>query len=538
MEKKNTVCNTNQHWNRFNSWWDSSKAILKCSNTLDKKVFDAGSREYFVEDLESVMTKLSHLQRAHILALYVKYLQPLTNISHFEGKTLKNYVDAICRRLRELEGQQTVLSERYGNWSWACERDSRYEVLRKEMKLKIVTEDRLHRGTKKPTRKADSITIKSFRLLLQRTLEKAEHFHDQGDVYNYVNTMAAAAVFVIMYFCGTRARQEVTDTITKDFTLHHRALIEYKQSCDSKNKELKSDYSFVERESSFIVGETFCSPIYFFLERRPADSIDRFFLYASFSARIGDKILLSKKKPIGINPLGNSMKKHIQQLIEQELVPNGHYTNTSLRKGLMDHLILAGVPSGLADACLGHYAMRAGTAQAGFSACGISNAHPYFALFKLPITRKKIAVILSDPRLKWSDVEDDDSFHNLFKHVCPIRDQLCSTELISNSTIQAVSNAFRTNKAGNTEVQKSTITQPHKKTAAQLYAELFGESDEDDVSDLDISTISPIHPDKKLKLHHSQTMAQHNSTLKYAVQTVQSGAVVNINFITNHYTNK
>jgi hypothetical protein len=303
MEKKNTVCNTNQHWNRFNSWWDSSKAILKYSNTLDKKVFDAGLRNYFVEDLQSVMTKLSHLQRAHILALYVKYLQPLTNISHFEGKTLKNYVDAICRRLRELEGQQTVLSERYGNWSWACERDSRYDVLRKEMKLKIVTEDRLHRGTKKPTRKADSITIKSFRLLLQRTLEKAEHFHDQGDVYNYVNTMAAAAVFVIMYFCGTRARQEVTDTITKDFTLHHRALIEYKQSCDSKNKELKSDYSFVERESSFIVGETFCSPIYFFLERRPADSIDRFFLYASFSARIGDKILLSKKKPIGINPL-------------------------------------------------------------------------------------------------------------------------------------------------------------------------------------------------------------------------------------------
>jgi len=141
MEKKNTVCNTNQHWNRFNSWWDSSKAILKCSNTLDKKVFDAGSREYFEEDLESVMTKLSHLQRAHILALYVKYLQPLTNISHFEGKTLKNYVDAICRRLRELEGQQTVLSERYGNWSWACERDSHYEVLRKERKLKIVTEE-------------------------------------------------------------------------------------------------------------------------------------------------------------------------------------------------------------------------------------------------------------------------------------------------------------------------------------------------------------------------------------------------------------
>ena len=128
----------------------------------------------------------------------------------------------------------------------------------------------------------------------------------------------------------------------KDFTPNYRALIEYKQSCDSKNKELKSDYSFVERESSFIVGETFCSPIYFFLERRPADSIDRFFLFASFSVRIGDKILLSKKKPIGINPLGNSMKKHIQQLIEQELVPNGHYTNTSLRKGLMDHLILAG----------------------------------------------------------------------------------------------------------------------------------------------------------------------------------------------------
>ena len=55
------------------------------------------------------MTKLSHLQRAHILALYVKYLQPLTNISHFEGKTPKNNVDAICPRLRELEGDKLSL---------------------------------------------------------------------------------------------------------------------------------------------------------------------------------------------------------------------------------------------------------------------------------------------------------------------------------------------------------------------------------------------------------------------------------------------
>ena len=106
-----------------------------------------------------------------------------------------------------------------------------------------------------------------------------------------------------------------------------------------------------ERESSFIVGEYFCRPIHFFLDKTPPDACDNFFLYASTTARIGDNILLCKKRNIDINPLGNSTKEHVKVLIAQDLVPVGTYSNTSLRKGLMDHLLMAGVPSGLADAC-------------------------------------------------------------------------------------------------------------------------------------------------------------------------------------------
>ena len=76
--------------------------------------------------------------------------------------------------------------------------------------------------------------------------------------------------------------------------------------------------------------------------------------------------LLSFKNPIGKNFLGDAVKNHIQQLIEEEWICDGNYSNTSLRKGLMDHLLKAGVPTSLADACMGHYCTNAGTAKAGY----------------------------------------------------------------------------------------------------------------------------------------------------------------------------
>ena len=110
---------------------------------------------------------------------------------------------------------------------------------------------------------------------MQQTMKTADDFADKGGVWNYVVTMAASAVFVIMYFCGSRARQEVADVIVKDFTVLHPSLIVYEHFCDSKNRHRNSDYSFVERESSFIVVEYFCRPIHFFLDKRPPDACDK-----------------------------------------------------------------------------------------------------------------------------------------------------------------------------------------------------------------------------------------------------------------------
>ena len=84
---------------------------------------------------------------------------------------------------------------------------------------------------------------------MQQTMKTADDFADKCDVWNYVVTMAASAVFVIMYFCGSRARQEVADTIVKDFTVLHPSLIVNEQSCDSKNRHFTSDCLFAVTES-------------------------------------------------------------------------------------------------------------------------------------------------------------------------------------------------------------------------------------------------------------------------------------------------
>ena len=75
---------------------------------------------------------VSHLQKAHILAMYVSQLQPVTDILHLDGKRVTKYVDAIARRLRQLENKQHDLSDN-GSWSRADTNENRYEPLRKAM---------------------------------------------------------------------------------------------------------------------------------------------------------------------------------------------------------------------------------------------------------------------------------------------------------------------------------------------------------------------------------------------------------------------
>lgn len=108
-------------------------------------------------------------------------------------------------------------------------------------------------------------------MLIDCTLELAEEYKRANNVHNYVKTTAACAVFVIIMYCGTRARQEIADTICTDFTDIHPAMIMYQQSSDSKQKKLASNYTFIEREASYIIGEKYCNILRFSLYKGHRD---------------------------------------------------------------------------------------------------------------------------------------------------------------------------------------------------------------------------------------------------------------------------
>ena len=76
----------------------------------------------------------------------------------------------------------------------------------------------------------------------------------------------------------------------------------------------------------------------------------------------------------------------------------GTYSNTSLRKGLMDRLGIAGVPPLLADMAIGHFQSKDGDVLKGLSS--IPNAGFYINLMKSSVTQKKLALLLYDLTLK------------------------------------------------------------------------------------------------------------------------------------------
>jgi len=54
--------------------------------------------------ISEVLFAITHLQRAHLLSEYVRSLKPqVTDIAHLGGNSIKNYVDAIVRKMRNLE---------------------------------------------------------------------------------------------------------------------------------------------------------------------------------------------------------------------------------------------------------------------------------------------------------------------------------------------------------------------------------------------------------------------------------------------------
>ena len=146
FQPHNTKRNTNQHWNNFVKWWEARKQSIVSENILDGDVFPDVSLAELLQDIQTVMLSAAHLQRGH-LALYVTKLKPkIKNLTHLDGGSIKNYVDGICRKLKECESKSTELAERYGSWSvWT---HHHYSKLHEKTAIKVYQEDKENRGKK------------------------------------------------------------------------------------------------------------------------------------------------------------------------------------------------------------------------------------------------------------------------------------------------------------------------------------------------------------------------------------------------------
>ena len=124
-----------QHWTRLCNWWETSKAEIIPKLLLDADIFPQNLQAYLSKPISEVLFAITHLQRAHLLSEYVRSLKPqVKDITHLGGNSIKNYVDAIVRKMRNLENGKTTLSSFYGNWSWNT--NNEYSTLRKTMSAK------------------------------------------------------------------------------------------------------------------------------------------------------------------------------------------------------------------------------------------------------------------------------------------------------------------------------------------------------------------------------------------------------------------
>jgi len=346
-----------QQWTRYCKWWEDLKqsGAVFIGVLLDPNIFDNFSEHDMHMRMEELMFKVSHLQRAHLLSLYVKDLSPIKDgLTHYDGGTIKGYIDSIVRRLRVEECTNRQFSSYYGNWSWLG--NTEYTFLSETLQRKLAKEDKDFRGQKKKNSKtSDSITPASFKKMMLRTKYKRDDYRAKNDMHNYIKTNASLCVHIHTYFCGCRAQKEISEIIVQDFTDMSKNCIKFEQSSDFKTRKLGSNFNFIDREASFILGEEYCEPFRIFLYKRPPNAIDRFFLYDTPSARFEHTIWLSAAKPIGPRPLSLAVGNEIASMISEGIVADGNYSNTSLRKGLSDRLGFAHVPPVLIDLAVGHF---------------------------------------------------------------------------------------------------------------------------------------------------------------------------------------
>jgi hypothetical protein len=520
-----------QQWKRFCNWWEELRQTGAVSRrdarVLEPEVFENISLSDLDSPLEDLMFRIDHLQRAHVISLYIEQLSPTTGITHLEGGTIKGYVDAIVRKLWAVENTSQKLSSFYGNWSW--KQHKAYSILSKTLADKVIEEDKRFRGQKtKCSKTSDAITAKSWKLLIAKTFAKRDQYRAKGDLDNFIKTNASLCIHIHTLFCGCRAQQEISNLITQDFKDHSPHCLEFQLSSDFKTRKLGPNFNFLDRESSFIFSEEFCDPFRIFLFRRPPNAINRFFLYSLPTARFDDQFWLSHSKPIGPKPLASSVKKEVRALIDEGLIATGTYSNTSLRKGLADILSLAHVPPVLVDLAVGHFNSKSGQTSTAFS--DTPNLPTYISLWKQSITRRKIALLLYDQSLTWQDIVNEDDFHQAYKRLFPADfTQTANLAVPENVVGREQSGAFDLDffsfdenlAASPLEMQQSkNKVQPLQQNPVQ------SNFDEDSFPDeLFLSFLTP--PELKRPTPPQQhNFAQSNSTVSYATNMAP---IININ---------
>ena len=219
-ESKSSQYGACQQWTRYCKWWEDLKqsGAVFIGVLLDPNIFDNFSEHDMHMHMEELMFKVSHVQRAHLLSLYVKDLSPIKDgLTHYDGGTIKGYIDSIVRRLRVEERTNRQFSSYYGNWSWLG--NTEYSFLSETLQRKLAKEDKDFRGQKKKNSKtSDSITPASFKKMMLRTKNKRDDYRAKNDMHNYIKTNASLCVHIHTYFCGCRAQKEISEIIVQDFT--------------------------------------------------------------------------------------------------------------------------------------------------------------------------------------------------------------------------------------------------------------------------------------------------------------------------------
>ena len=308
------------------------------------------------------------------------------------------------RHIKEIEAESDILFERYGDWSWT--KGKVYGIVKEA--LKSYSMHRFSQMTqsvseRKDTSASDSLRLFAFGLIKRQTLKIAacsQLFRER------LLHIQKATVQVIGQFCGSRAISEMNEIKVSDFIEHGLCWFEYRPSGVTKTTKVDSTFTVASRVSSFILGRSNCDLIRSLASHRSLDAPNRLFLRPLNNVLESHELWFANQN-VGINQISGAIKDYTSNLIENQLIPEGKYTNTSMRKLVVDRLSDAGCPEMLVASAIGHYASNSSSVGAGFVHKNLVN---YSTGVNDVLTRKKIAMLMHNTKLKWRDVEDDETF--------------------------------------------------------------------------------------------------------------------------------